>query len=91
MQTKYCRLSLVVLLLTGILAVHSSPQMRPKYSEWSTPVNMGSPVNTEENDVQPSISKDGLSLYFVRSPRGGKTWPFGCPSARMRTRLGDFR
>jgi len=73
MRTIYCRfLVVVVLLLTGILAVQSSPQMRPKYSEWSTPVNMGYPVNTGEHDVQPSISKDGLSLYFVRSPLGGK-------------------
>ncbi len=73
MRTKYGRfLVLVASLFTGTLAVLSSPQMGPKYSEWSTPVNMGSPINTAGHDVQPSMSKDGLSLYFVRSPLGGK-------------------
>jgi len=73
MRTKYCSFFvLLASLLTGALAVLSSPQMGPKYSEWSTPVNMGSPINTAGHDVQPSISKDGLSLYFVRSPLGAK-------------------
>jgi hypothetical protein len=74
MRTPYCRILvvIVVLLSTCLFAVQSSPQMRPMYSEWSTPVNMGSPINTAGHDVQPSISKNGLSLYFVRSPLGGE-------------------
>ena len=31
---------------------------------WSEPVNLGSIVNSEGNDADPSISHDGLSLYF---------------------------
>ncbi len=36
----------------------------PRFSAWSAPVNLGPPVNTPFIDQAPSISKDGLSLYF---------------------------
>ena len=36
-----------------------------KYSEWSTPVNLGPNVNSSSMDRAPAISKDGLSLYFA--------------------------
>jgi hypothetical protein len=36
-----------------------------KYSEWSTPVNVGPTVNSSAMDRAPAISKDGLSLYFA--------------------------
>ena len=36
----------------------------PRFSAWSAPVNLGPPVNTALADVTPSISRDGLSLYF---------------------------
>ncbi len=38
----------------------------PKFGPWSTPVNIGPPVNTVLPDDQPFITKDGLSLYFAR-------------------------
>ena len=34
------------------------------YSDWSTPENLGSVVNSGSNDQHPAISPDGLSLYF---------------------------
>jgi hypothetical protein len=37
----------------------------PRYSEWSTPVNLGSVLNTIFPDTDPFESKDGLTLYFV--------------------------
>ncbi len=37
-----------------------------RFGPWSAPVNIGPPVNTVGVDYQPSISKDGLSLYFAR-------------------------
>jgi hypothetical protein len=43
----------------------------PQYSDWSAPVNLGSVVNSAYNDQHPSISKDGLSLYFVSNRPGG--------------------
>ena len=36
----------------------------PRYSDWSTPVNLGAPVNTSFIDQGADISKDGLSLYY---------------------------
>ncbi|HKB02573.1 MAG TPA: hypothetical protein VKD90_10160 [Gemmataceae bacterium] len=31
---------------------------------WGTPVNVGAPINTPANDGAPSLSFDGLTLYF---------------------------
>jgi Tol biopolymer transport system component len=43
-----------------------------RYSEWSTPVNLGPIVNTAVVEADPFITKDGLSLYFVAGRgRGG--------------------
>jgi hypothetical protein len=40
------------------------PSRAKTYSDWSTPVNLGPPVNSAFQDDGPAISKDGLSLYF---------------------------
>ena len=34
--------------------------------QWSTPINLGLPVNTSDFEGCPSISADGLELYFSR-------------------------
>ncbi|MFB0553855.1 MAG: LamG-like jellyroll fold domain-containing protein [Phycisphaerae bacterium] len=42
--------------------------------DWSTPVNLGTPVNSLYNDGAPGISSDGLLLYFsdtLQNPRPG--------------------
>jgi len=45
------RLSLTLCLLASYLAVAgSSPQSTEIYSEWSSPIYVGPPVNTEYND-----------------------------------------
>ena len=41
-----------------------------KEDPWEEPVNLGSTVNSSVDDFGPSISSDGLSLYFG-SPRSG--------------------
>ncbi len=41
---------------------------------WGPPVNLGSTVNSSSGDYQPSISPDGLSLFFA-SPRPGGFGP----------------
>jgi Tol biopolymer transport system component len=38
---------------------------------WSTPENLGSPVNTAASEQQPSISDDGSTLYFASDRPGG--------------------
>jgi len=41
------------------------------WSDWSTPVNLGSVINSTASDQHPAISKDGLSLYFASDRLGG--------------------
>ena len=50
-------LLVVPLLLSGLIAA-------PHYSPWSEPANLGSTINTTFNETAPTLSKDGLSLYF---------------------------
>jgi len=39
---------------------------------WSTPQNVGEPVNSSAWESQPSISANGETLYFVSNRKGGK-------------------
>lgn len=43
----------------------------PPFSEWSPPVNLGSPINSAFNETGPALSKDRLSLYFTSDRPGG--------------------
>ena len=48
-----------------------------KNNDWSAPVNLGSVVNSSGQDNSPSISADGLSLYFSSNRPGavgGSGW-----------------
>jgi len=40
-------------------------------SEWSEPVNLGAPINTAFLEASPTLTKDGLRLYFVSNRPGG--------------------
>src|SRR5207245_5255159 len=40
-------------------------------SEWSEPVNLGPVVNSSAGDNNPTLSSDGLSLYFASDRPGG--------------------
>ncbi len=43
-----------------------------RFTDWSTPVNLGSPVNTPGfSTFSPTLSRDGLSLYFNSDRPGG--------------------
>jgi len=48
----------------GLLASRHQVAHAPRFSDWSTPVNLGPPVNTPFIEQAPSLSRDGLSLYF---------------------------
>lgn len=56
--------------LAIVMAQPSSTQAQ-KYSDWSTPVNLGPVINSGLSDQGPAISKDGLSLYFHSNRLGG--------------------
>src|SRR2546426_6179741 len=55
----------------GGLMADAEASDAPAWSDWSAPVNLGAVVNSTSNDQHPSISKDGLSLYFVSNRPGG--------------------
>lgn len=44
---------------------------RSVHEPWSTPVNVGRPLNTSFNDQQPSLSSDGRTLLFASDRPGG--------------------
>lgn len=64
----YVTVILALLVLTGaailgpVPAAFTAPSSAPI---WSTPVNLGSTINSGSSDQQPAISPDGLSLYFT--------------------------
>lgn len=37
---------------------------------WSTPENLGPPVNSSQWETQPSMASDGRTLYFIRGQQG---------------------
>jgi Tol biopolymer transport system component len=39
--------------------------------DWGAPVNLGPTVNSSSGDATPSISADGLELYFISTRSGG--------------------
>jgi hypothetical protein len=41
------------------------------YAGWSDPLNVGSAINSAANEQNPSLSKDGLSLYFTSNRSDG--------------------
>ena len=56
---------------SGSLMADAAESDAPTWSAWSTPVNLGSVVNSTFNDNHPAISKDGLSLYLTSGRPGG--------------------
>lgn len=40
------------------------------FSDWSAPVNIGTPINTEWDDNVPVLSRDGKTLYFTSNRPG---------------------
>jgi len=62
-----------VALMLGLLAVASAQH----FTQWSAPVNLGPPINSEYADACMSISKNGLSLYYAAyrpAPAGVGSW-----------------
>lgn len=59
------RLRGVALMLLGVALFPARPFAAPPYSPWSTPVNLGTPINSPFLETGASLSKHGLSLYFA--------------------------
>ncbi len=67
-------LGVVVIVVTcglGLGAVPSGDD-HPQFTAWSAAVNLGNVVNSTSYDACPTISKDGLSLFFRSNRPGGQ-------------------
>jgi WD40-like Beta Propeller Repeat len=42
-----------------------------KWGPWSTPINVGPPLNTQYNDMYAILTADGLTVYFTSDRPGG--------------------
>ena len=60
--TRFFGLLIAALVLTTIVGTSSWAQ---KYSEWSTPENLGTVVNTTGFDGCPFLTREGLDLLFM--------------------------
>src|SRR2546430_14349964 len=74
----------------ALFAVSNPVAGSPKFSGWSTPVNLGPVINSVLRENGPAISKDGLSLYFgsFRDGGFGGSLPLGVPHAAVYRLLG---
>ena len=64
-------LTLLVGGMLGLVMAQEPSAHAQKYSDWSTPINLGAAINSTASDQGPAISKDGLSLYFHSNRSGG--------------------
>ena len=58
--------------------------------QWSEPVNMGEAINTSADETYPSVSSDGLSIYFIRPQNGAKDSRCGTIYTSTRTPYGEW-
>lgn len=63
---------------------------RQPNGSWTSPENIGKPVNSDMADVFPSLSTDGKELYFARSLKKSGTQEYGgCSQLMVSRRVGD--
>jgi Tol biopolymer transport system component len=53
------------------LSIATTLQAGGKFTDWSTPTNLGPVVNSSFSDSSPAVSKNGLSLFFNSVRLGG--------------------
>ena len=65
---KHRRLTAALQLLSAIASGERNANAR----EWSAAANVGPSINSEFNERFPTISGDGLALYFASDRPGGR-------------------
>jgi hypothetical protein len=75
-ETKFGRQRLVAVFILAVAigcrdTTAPSPLRLGPFSAWSDPVNLGPVVGSASNESGPSISSDGLHLYFQSNRPGG--------------------
>jgi Tol biopolymer transport system component len=54
----------------GLLDIYTASRETTD-DDWSSPTNPGSPINSALNDARPTLSRDGLTMYFGSNRSGG--------------------
>jgi WD40 repeat protein len=83
------RIPLAVPLGALAVLILVSPARGQQFSDWSPPMNLGPIVNSATADFFPTLSKDGLSLYFTSTyphPGAQGGWDI---YVSQRTRVGE--
>jgi hypothetical protein len=62
--------SLTFIMVLGVLftPANAATEEFAAFAEWSSPANLGPPLNTAAEESGPALSDHGLSLYFNRNP-----------------------
>ena len=71
MKGSFCLIIAFLMFICVPSVDAQNAQGSSKYTEWSTPVNLGPSINSAANDVSANLSRDGRSLYFSSTRLGG--------------------
>jgi hypothetical protein len=73
-MTRTSMLLIVALMafsLCSVAALAQSPSDGARFGRWSTPINVGPPLNTQYNDMYAELTRDELTVYFTSDRPGG--------------------
>ena len=71
MRTSLVHAVLFFVSLSAVLVTDAQSRKGTGFSDWSAPVNVGPPINTEWDDNVPVLSKDEKTLFFTSTRPGG--------------------
>ena len=71
MRTSIALAAIVFWTLSVTLISDAQSRRGTGFSNWSAPVNLGAPINTEWDDNVPVLSKDEKTLFFTSTRPGG--------------------
>ena len=76
MRTSIIALAVVVFWsFSATLITDAQGRRGTRFSNWSAPVNLGPPINTEWDDNVPVLSRDEKTLYFTSDRPGSQYLP----------------
>ena len=52
--------------------IYMSERSGPKDDDWSKPVRLPAPINSEKDEMFPMIASDGKTIYFSSTRNDGK-------------------
>jgi len=75
MRTIIALAAIVVWSFSAAVITDAQSSRGTRFSNWSTPINVGPPINTQWDDNVPVLSKDEKTLYFTSNRPGSQNLP----------------